>query len=476
MAFTPITLRELRDKFGIEVNAHNDATCPFCGKKKKLHFDDHKDMWKCSKCGASGGVLHFFARYQLGMSELPSDPENRSEISQEMRRFLGYGNADAPRAQYKRLPPRPKKCAASDDQVHAVYTAMASLALFHLSSDHKKELKRRGLTSAQIERNGYRTFPYRTQIPADIAQIYNAADPSLKAEFSAKKAAQVQLGLLAARLLTEKGYDLDGIPGFYRFGDHWCLVYNPGIMIPIRNIHGQIVLWQVRRNYEPKYMTLSCAELPGAVRDDISRCHFPLDNDKLSDVIKVIYTEGPLKADIAKALSTDPCAFAAIAGIGNKRDLLENCQNFIKAGVTELYNALDMDRLTNPNVRNGSVQLDNDLRKEGMKVIPMYWGEKYAAEQLMIYQSIAKNRHVALPAYDYRLPVYEKLNIVANTLNQVKIDPGKQSEDSQYWESQSKGIDDYLFSLHQRKEHTQSEKTRLIQSYHETLLRINSQH
>ena len=474
MAYVQVTLRELREKFRIEVDRNNNVFCPFCNERKRklLHFDDEKDMWRCSKCGAKGGVLHFFSKYQLGY-DLPSDQEGRQKVKEEMYKHLDYDSNSTARPRYKPLPQKPTKKAASDTQLHAVYTAMASLAVFHLLPDHKKELKRRGLTSAQIERNGYRSFPFRTQIPEHIVALYNSVDPALRTGHTEKKAAQVQLGLLVAKMLEEKGHNLDGIPGFYLFGEYWCLYYNPGILIPTRNIHGQIVRWQVRTNYEPKYRTLSCRDMPGAVNDQISRCHFPLGNDKLAPAHKVIFTEGPLKADVAKALSADPCVFAAIPGIGNKKDLLDNCGEFKKAGITEIYNAFDMDRLTNPNVRSGSALLSQEISDLGLKVIPMYWGEQYAATQLMIYQSIAKNRHIPIPSHSYKLPVFEKLNIVAAALNQAGINPGKQTEESQYWDSETKGIDDYLFSLIERKEHTQSARKSHMRTYHATLLNIN---
>ena len=155
----------------------------------------------------------------------------------------------------------------------------------------------------------------------------------------------------------------------------------------------------------------------------------------------------------------------------NTKDLLENCKFFKKAGVTEIHNALDMDRLTNPNVRRGSAELDKALLEKGLKVIPMYWAEKYATEQLMIYQVIARVRGVTVPSYNYRLPVFEKLNIVADALNRAGIDPGKAA---QYWDPDTKGIDDYLFSLRPQKMHQPTERTQMIQDYRQTILRINA--
>lgn len=113
----------------------------------------------------------------------------------------------------------------------------------------------------------------------------NSVPDEIRNQVSEKKAAHIQLGLYVANCLEREGHSLQGIPGFFKFGSHWCLTYSPGILIPTRNIQGQIVIWQVRRKYEPKYLTLSCGSLPGAVTDTVSRCHFPLGNSPLSDII-----------------------------------------------------------------------------------------------------------------------------------------------------------------------------------------------
>lgn len=465
----PVRLEDLRAKLGIETDNRGYIDCPFCGGKKKLHFSDEKQQWNCFTCHASGHPLHFYSKYQLGI-DLPLDKSERSKISQELQRFMGYDDPTAPRPKAAPLPQ--KRVPASDTQCHTVYSAMASLAMFQLTPEHKKELKRRGLTSTQIERNGYRTFPFRTTVPPQIVDLYNKADPALKVKHTQKDAAKIQLGLYVAQHLLELGHKLNGIPGFYKFGNNWCLYYMPGLMIPTRNIHGQIVRWQMRCNYgDAKYKTFSCSHLPEAVTDGVARCHFPLKNAPLSNEVRVIFTEGPLKADVAIGLSDEPCVYAAIHGINNVDDLHSHCRMFKEAGVKEVYNALDMDRLTNPNVRDGSLKLKEGFEKRGIQVIPMYWAEEYAAQQLMFYQSIAYARGIRVPPHNFRLPVFEKLDLVADALARSGIVPGKATADSQYWEPDTKGIDDWLYSQTQRKEHTHKARTNHIRTYRETLLK-----
>lgn len=473
MAFTPVSLQELRAKLGIETDARGYIDCPFCKGKKKLHFSDEKQKWNCFVCHSSGQTLAFYSKYILGV-DFPDDKAERSKISEEFQKFMGYDNPQTPRPKRAPIPTRPTVLPASDSQCHTVYSAMASLAIFQLHPDHKKELKARGLTGQMIERNGYRTFPFKTNIPPHIVSLYNSVDPALRASHNAKQADHIQMGLLVAHLLMEKGHTLNGIPGFYRFGSHWCLRYFPGLMIPTRNIHGQIIRWQIRRSKgNPKYLTLSCSELPGAVTDDISRCHFPLRNAPLSKESRLIFTEGPLKSDVAIALSGDPCTYVAIPGVGMYELLMSHCEMFKQAGITEIYNALDMDRLTNPNVRDGSNKLVAEFTKRGLTVIPMYWAEEHAQRMLMSYQGIAYARGIKIPPHHYQLPVYEKLDLVADALNRAGINPGKASADFQYWESDTKGIDDYLHSMLIRQEYHPTARKTHIRDYYAQLKEIN---
>lgn len=474
-----ISLLEYVDKQGIPYNSKGYTDCVFCGAKKKLKLNFAKNLWVCPHCGG-GGVLHFHARYMMGYDQLPSNEEEKSKISESLNEFMGTTDYKPTNSATRKPAERigPKRPVAKDAKLHAVYAAMAGLAIFQLTPEHQKKLKSRGLTSAQIERNGYRTFPYKIRyIPPEIVQRYNAVDAEIRAKVpSEKKARQIQFGMHIAQLLQERGCSLDGVPGFYKFGENWCLLFSPGIMIPTRNVFGQIVIWQIRRDFNPKYITLSCQDNPGAVDDEVSRCHFPISNDKPSPLTKVIFTEGPLKADVAKALSSDPCMFIAIHGVKNYKDLFKNCEMLHqKYGISKFYNALDMDRLTNPNVRDGSQFICDSLAKMGLEVVPMYWGERYASEQLMYYQAIARARNIPIPPHDSRLPVYEKLNLTTLALHKAKIELREINREFQFWEDETKGIDDYLYSQIQKKEHTHRAKTNYIRSYQQTLLRINSE-
>jgi hypothetical protein len=265
-------------------------------------------------------------------------------------------------------------------------------------------------------------------------------------------AKQVQLGLKIASALVAMGYELQGVPGFYKFGNAWCFYAQPGILIPTRNMKGEIVVWQVRKKYgSSKYITCHNSNLPGAVTASVVRCHFPLHNAPLASKPTVIFTEGPLKADVALCLCGNPVFFAAILGIAQKEDLLRHIEDFRSAGIETIQNGFDMDKITNPNVIDGSVALMNEIQMRGMTVQQLYWGERYAQYKLMSLIFIARTRNVLLPEDLQTLNIFDQLKTVSLALRSAGIEACKRGTNkdkvSWYWDPETKGIDDYYLSL-----------------------------
>jgi hypothetical protein len=444
-------LLDVADRLGLEYTTRGNISCPFCknpDKRKTLHLDDNKDYWRCNKCKASGGVLHLFSELCLGYP-LPSTKEGKNQVKEKLQDFMGDPSVHAshrPQPERKKAPAVP---VANDDKLHAVYSAMSELPDLQLNSVHKKDLINRGFTEEIISRNGYRSIPDRPNIPDVYAEMYeNAGGEALRESlFSWYSSRNVQFGLMIAHKLVSAGFDLNGVPGFFRFGDRYCLWYASGLLIPTRNEKGQIVIWQVRQKKHPKYLTLSCGSLPGAVTDQVSRCHYPIGNSQLSNDIPVIYTEGPLKADVALHLSGNPSVYLAIPGINTTKDLIRNLRDMKRKGVREVFNGLDMDRLTNPNVWNGSDKLKAEIQSLGISVRELYWASQYARSKLMSLNMIAKLRNVPIPQTIYPT-VYDQLAGVARALDEAGIDackiksPSGKSE-SFYWDPDTKGIDDF---------------------------------
>lgn len=457
-----ILLSELLDRLGLEITHRNKVNCPFCGSKRSLSINDEKGMWICCECKphSHGRVLHFYARYVKGMDELPASKGKRGELAREMREFMGYKDTETDKKAVKLVPP-PKKAeipsvpVASDTQLHAVYSAMASLPYLALTKVHRKNLKSRGLTDEAIDFNGYRSMPEDFPDAAPYIALYEqeGGEETRKQIFNKWRypAKHVQFGLKIAAALISMGYTLQGVPGFYKFGTSWCFWVNPGILIPTRNMKGEIVALQVRQSRNPKYLTCHCGTLPGAVTGKVCRAHFPLQNAPLGPDALVIFTEGPLKADVALCLYGKPVFFIAIPGIGVTEDLLAHIEDFRKAGVTVMQNGFDMDKLTNPNVIQGSAKLMKEIRMRGMAVQQLYWGEQYANYKLMSLSYIARLRNVLLPDDLQTMNIFDQLCAVVMALDAAKVQACKVENGNKkvsfYWDPATKGIDDYYLSL-----------------------------
>lgn len=453
------TLIELIDRLGLDYTANGKMDCPFCNKKKKLNLDFEGERWRCPACNTGGSVLHFFAAYHLGylLPKHPSKSESAA-VLKELRPFMdGYNSTTS--TTVPKVKPRAKVSIAPDFLLDAVYSVFAKIPALKLLPPHKDNLLARGLNEETIRRNGYLSVPENYRFPDFYIKLYedSGGDKMRKkicsdAHCNLKKE-QVIMGLMIAHYVQTEGLEPRGVPGFFEFGDRWCFWNVPGILIPTRNMKGQIVVWQVRKDKTPKtkkamrYITVSYGALPGHVTDTVSRCHFPLANSPFSEKAPVLLTEGPLKADVATYLLGKPVTFIAIPGINTTVDLYRLPPVLLEAGISRIYNAFDMDRLTNINVRTGSAAIVAEFQKQGVTIAPLYWGQQYAADKYMSLSLLAHARNVR-----YQEPscgnIFERLNAVASALDSagVKHSTFRKANGEEvdcYWDPTTKGIDDY---------------------------------
>lgn len=450
--FEDFTLEELLDRLHLDYTDNGKMDCPFCGRRRKVNLDFEENWWRCPACDAKGGVLHLFVMMKLGMDELPSDEDQRKKIPKLMREFMeGAGYSSQSQGKPKK-PERPKIPVAMDDDLNAVYSAMQKIPALQLLPEHKADLLRRGLTEDLIRKNGYLSIPEIMPTPELYAQMYKeeGGEERRRHTFGQLSAQQIILGLLVAHSVESQGLSLQGIPGFFKFGKRWCYWCPPGMLIPTRNIQGQIVIYQVRqKDADRKYQTVSWKSLPGHVNVPVSRCHFPLGNAPLSSETPVLVTEGPLKADIACFLWGKPVVFAAIQGVTNTSDLLKYSEVFKSAGISKVNNAFDMDRLTNPNVRNGSLKLAQKYRERGIAFRDLYWGSKYATDKCISLSVLAKHHNVSVKIHP-NASVFDQLNELALALGETSLKAfvfkdANGNMVKEFWDPETKGIDDYLF-------------------------------
>lgn len=199
---------------------------------------------------------------------------------------------------------------------HAVYEDM--LHFLTLSDQHKENLLGRGLPEERIEQNMYRSMPQT-----------------------------VEGRTLLANLLQSCGHDLKGVPGFRTHYGTWTLCGPNGFLIPVRNKDGLIQGLKIRLDGADKparkYRWLSSRGLPNGTRS-YSWIHVTGDTRSR----RAYLTEGPLKGDAASFLM-DNALFVCLGGVNATNGLR---QTLLELGVTEVVEAMDMDKSTNPYVRH----------------------------------------------------------------------------------------------------------------------------
>ncbi len=280
-----------------------EASCPFCGDngrgKHHLYLNTDKDQYHCVLCGATGNSVTLYARTH-GLS-------NKEAYLELTAGGNVYPFPRQPAPQKAEKQPRPLT------ERHKVYSD--TLGLLSLSDAHRANLRERGLSDERIERNGYRTMP------------------------------QTEQGRrLLASLLRRCGHELDGIPGFRTCYGDWTICGPDGFLIPVRDKDGLIQGLKIRKDDEAggKYRWLSSRDMPHGTR---SYSWIHVTGNVQSK--RAFLTEGPLKGDVASYLS-DESLFVCLGGVsavGNLKEVLT------ELGVTEVVEAMDMDMMTNPQVR-----------------------------------------------------------------------------------------------------------------------------
>lgn len=312
----PFTIRDIAYLMNLHIRHKNtvsyDVDCPFCGDKKgKLNLNLKKNVFKCNRCGESGGMLALYGKV-YGV--------DNQTACQEIKDALGK-NEKAPEYQVKKKVITPKEPEiensppASDEVKHKTYSMLFSLLI--LADSHRKNLESRGLSKEQIEKNGYKSTPV----------------------FGFKK---------LTRKLTEAGCTVKGVPGFYQDTDgDWTIYFNPksaGYMVPVRNIDGLIVGVQIRLDHPydgRKYIWLSSVNFHMGVSSG-SPVH--LAGEAGAKVLFV--TEGPLKGDVSHFLSGK--TLACVPGVNQYANLAPFLEEMKAQGTEFVYEAYDMDKLLKP--------------------------------------------------------------------------------------------------------------------------------
>lgn len=240
-----------------------DVNCPFCGETKgKMNVNLQKNVFRCNRCDASGGMLELYGRLH-GVSS--------AEANRQIREALGKGEYRTDyQVVHKEEPVEIFNAELADaDVIDRTYQEM--LSLLTLNDKHQEDLKKRGLTKEQIEIQRYRSVPL----------------------FGIKNMVQK---------LLESGQTVKGVPGFYEDQDgKWTVNFtskNSGILIPIRSMEGKIQGFQIRLDQVMegrKYIWLSSVKFQNGVSSGS-----PVHVIGSLDAEQIYLTEGALKGTIAE--------------------------------------------------------------------------------------------------------------------------------------------------------------------------------
>lgn len=396
----PFTIRDVAYLLNLHIRHKNavslDTDCPFCGEKKeKLNLNLKKNVFKCNRCGESGGLLALYGKLygvdsQTACREI-KDALGRNEQAAEYP--VRTKAAEPKEPEIVNAPP------ASDEVKHRTYTMFFSMLV--LAQTHRENLLKRGFTEEQIEKNGYKSTPV----------------------FGFKR--------LTKRLM-EEGCTVKGVPGFYQEKDgEWSVYFNPksaGYMIPVRNTDGLIVGVQIRLDHPydgRKYIWLSSVNFHMGVSSG-SPVHLAGE----AGAKTVFITEGPLKGDLSHAISGR--TFGCVPGANQYANLVPFLKDMKAQGTEFVYEAYDMDKLLKPVCRG-------DYNEKCVQC--PYYSKDWEHTVILCEKKQIKRQNIQRGC--------KKL---AGICRELEL-PGKSliwdTDEDGDWAEHVKGVDDYLFDLQQ---------------------------
>jgi P4 family phage/plasmid primase-like protien len=345
--------------------------CPKCGGEDRFNLDrDGSGSIFCNQCQPRGTGSGIDAIMWLNSWDFP-------RAKHEIDTYLN--------------PPQP----ITDDVRalrHATYTKLATV--FPLSDKHTRDLDKRGLPEVEIQHRGYWSAP-----------------------------GQAHLKLMANFDSLGKVEIAKSVPGVMP-GGSLTLAARDALMIPVRNADGEIVGLQYRPDKRanpksPKYLWLSSKDQgvsPG------SPCHFalaPADRECQPGTIRL--TEGPLKADIATALSG--VRTLAIAGVNNWKVGVAAVQSL---NPSQVWLAFDSDALTNTAVARATVDSFDALTASGLQVHFEAWDGDHKGIDDALAAGVETNV-LSLDETNKRIEILRKLKNLgprdAGWVNEAEDDP-----------------------------------------------------
>lgn len=319
-----------------------DARCPFCSDPK-FHLNLHleKNVFRCNRCGESGGMLQLYGKLRGGVNnsdaykaicEALLASETREQIKKQTKEVLETTEAEGEQPDF--------------EKIHKIYAALFDELV--LTERHRQDLLRRGLPEGIIIANKYRS------IPTSKAWEYRIVQKIMK-KYSVS--------------------DFYGVPGFHldEQNDWKANFSTPGFLIPVRNFEGKIVGAQIRSDSgTPKYLAFSSSYRKGGTKST-SSVHCV---GRFQDFPKTVYlTEGPLKADIAHYFTGYP--FLAVQGVNNQKYIEKTFAKLKALGVQRISECFDMDKRKNVQVQKAVAQIEEKAKKHGFSFSSVAWNSDF---------------------------------------------------------------------------------------------------
>ena len=373
-----------------------DADCPFCGGRGKLNLNLKKDVFRCNRCGENGGMLALYGKV-YGVDNKTAKEEIEDTLNRP-EQVLSYEAKQ--KSIDKEAPEIVNVPLASIEDRNRTYSMLLSMLV--LADTHKENLLNRGLTEAQIEKNGYKSTPV----------------------FGFKK--------ITGRLL-DAGCVVEGVPGFYQEDGEWTVHFNKktaGYLVPYRDMQGRIQGMQIRLN-QPfdgcKYMWMSSVNFHMGVSSG-SPVHLA---GELGAPI-VYLTEGGLKGDVAHALSGE--TFGCVAGVNLYANLPEFLQTMKQNGTKYVYEAYDMEKLLVPICRG-------DYNEKCIHC--EHYKGHMEKNDVLCEKKVRKKKNIQNGCQKV-IEFCRSQNLPLKMLTWDTDANGR-------WKGNIKGIDDYLFGLSQKQ-------------------------
>jgi len=170
--------------------------------------------------------------------------------------------------------------------------------------------------------------------------------------------------------------DFFGVPGFYMDDENrWKANFSirRGFLIPVRNFDGKIVGAQIRSDSGTPKYLAFSSSYRKGGTKSTSSVHCV---GRFQDFPKTVYlTEGPLKADIAHYFTGYP--FLAVQGVNNQKYIEKTFAKLKALGVQRISECFDMDKRKNVQVQKAVAQIEEKAKKHGFSFSSVAWNSDF---------------------------------------------------------------------------------------------------